>query len=76
MGQAGTARTTHRFRLLFATADDSALIELGQELAPAFFISIATLQMTCSPESNRTIQKSSLPMWILSLRPARIFLRT
>ena len=42
MGQAGTARTTHRFRLLFATADDSALIELGQELAPAFCISNAS----------------------------------
>jgi DNA-binding NtrC family response regulator len=28
--------------LLFATSDDSALVDMGQELAPAFFISIAT----------------------------------
>src|SRR5271166_1991233 len=36
------SRGTHRFRLLFATSDDSALVDMGQELAPAFFISIAT----------------------------------
>jgi DNA-binding NtrC family response regulator len=41
MGSASSARAVHRFRLLFATADDSALIDMGQELAPAFFISIA-----------------------------------
>jgi DNA-binding NtrC family response regulator len=41
MGHANTARTTQRFRLLFATSDDSALIDFGQQLAPAFFISIA-----------------------------------
>ena len=54
MGQAGTARTTHRFRLLFATADDSALIELGQELAPAFFISIASTPdaLLCGIQQN------------------------
>jgi two-component system response regulator PilR (NtrC family) len=41
MGHANTGRTTQRFRLLFATSDDSALLDMGQELAPAFFISIA-----------------------------------
>ena len=40
MGPTAT-RATPRFRLLFATTDDSALIDMGQELAPAFFISIA-----------------------------------
>lgn len=29
------------FRLLFATCDDAALVDIGQELAPAFFISLA-----------------------------------
>ena len=42
MGRTTTARGTQRFRLLFATSDDSALVDMGQELAPAFFISIAT----------------------------------
>jgi DNA-binding NtrC family response regulator len=41
MGRALTARATRRFRLLFATSDDSALIDMGQELASAFFFSIA-----------------------------------
>ena len=40
MGQAG-AKAKHRFRLLFATSDDSALVDVSQELAPAFFMSIA-----------------------------------
>jgi DNA-binding NtrC family response regulator len=40
MGQVASAKGTHRFRLLFATADDSALVDIGQDLAPAFFISI------------------------------------
>jgi DNA-binding NtrC family response regulator len=40
MGQAG-AKAKHRFRLLFATSDDSALVDMSQELALAFFISIA-----------------------------------
>jgi DNA-binding NtrC family response regulator len=30
-----------RYRLLFATADDAALVDIGQELAPAFFVSTA-----------------------------------
>lgn len=30
-----------RFRLLFATSDDAALIDIGQELAPAFFIRLS-----------------------------------
>ena len=42
MGRAATVRGTQRFRLLFATSDDSALVNMGQQLAPAFFISIAT----------------------------------
>jgi len=41
MGQAAGVKKTQRFRLLFATSDDSALIDMGQELAPAFFVSIA-----------------------------------
>jgi DNA-binding NtrC family response regulator len=41
MGRAVTARATRRFRLLFATSDHSALTDMGQELAPAFFVSIA-----------------------------------
>ena len=40
MGPTAT-RATPRFRLLFATTDDSALIDMGQELALAFFVSIA-----------------------------------
>ena len=42
MGRSMTAGGTKRFRLLFATSDDSALVDMGQQLAPAFFISIAT----------------------------------
>jgi len=41
MGQTSGGKGTQRFRLLFATSDDSALLDMGQELAPAFFISIA-----------------------------------
>jgi DNA-binding NtrC family response regulator len=41
MGQTPSGKSTHRFRLLFATSDDSAVLDIGQELAPAFFISIA-----------------------------------
>jgi len=41
MGQTPGGKSTQRFRLLFATADDSALVDMGQQLAPAFFISIA-----------------------------------
>ena len=41
MGQTSGSKGTQRFRLLFATSDDSALLDMGQELAPAFFISIA-----------------------------------
>jgi hypothetical protein len=41
MGRAATGRGTQHFRLLFATSDDSALIDMDQELAPAFFISLA-----------------------------------
>ena len=41
MGQVASGRATKRFRLLFATSDDSALVDMGQELAPAFFVSIA-----------------------------------
>ena len=40
MGPTAT-RATPLFRLLFATTDDSALIDMGQELALAFFVSIA-----------------------------------
>src|SRR6516162_9506670 len=40
MGPTAT-RATPRFRLLFATTDDSALIDMGQELAPAFFLNLA-----------------------------------
>jgi len=42
MGQAAGGNTTQRFRLLFATSDDSSFPDMGQELAPAFFISIAS----------------------------------
>ena len=31
-----------RFKLLFATCDDAALTDIGQELAPAFFIRLAS----------------------------------
>ena len=41
MGWGGTAKVKQRFRLLFATSDDSALGDISQELAPTFFISIA-----------------------------------
>ena len=41
MRQAASAKATQRFRLLFATSDDSALLDMSQELAPAFFISTA-----------------------------------
>jgi DNA-binding NtrC family response regulator len=42
MAQFATAAGHHeRFRLLFATSDDAALIDIGQELAPAFFIRLA-----------------------------------
>jgi DNA-binding NtrC family response regulator len=41
MGQTSGDKGTQRFRLLFATSDDSALLDMGHELAPAFFISIA-----------------------------------
>lgn len=41
MGWGGLARGKQRFRLLFATADESALGDISQELAPSFFISIA-----------------------------------
>ena len=40
MGQT-SGKNPLRFRLLFATSDDSALLDMGQQLAPAFFISIA-----------------------------------
>jgi DNA-binding NtrC family response regulator len=42
MPRFATAAGHHeRFRLLFATSDDAALIDIGQELAPAFFIRLA-----------------------------------
>jgi DNA-binding NtrC family response regulator len=41
MGQRSSRKVAQRFRLLFATSDDSALLDMGQALAPAFFISIA-----------------------------------
>ena len=41
MGRTTTTGTRQRFRLLFATSDDSALVNISQDLAPAFFISIA-----------------------------------
>src|ERR1700733_12859427 len=42
MARFATAAGHHeRFRLLFATSDDAALIDIGQELAPAFFIRLA-----------------------------------
>jgi DNA-binding NtrC family response regulator len=41
MRQTATAKAAQRFRLLFATSDDSALLDMSQELAPAFFISTA-----------------------------------
>jgi DNA-binding NtrC family response regulator len=41
MGWNGTARAKQRFRLLFATSDESALGDISQELASTFFISIA-----------------------------------
>src|SRR6516164_5515453 len=41
MGRTATPGARQRFRLLFATSDDSALVNISQDLAPAFFISIA-----------------------------------
>jgi len=41
MSWGGVARGKQQFRLLFATADDSALGDISQDLAPSFFISIA-----------------------------------
>jgi DNA-binding NtrC family response regulator len=44
MRRAAAANGPQRFRLLFATSDDAALVDIGQELGPAFFISIASTQ--------------------------------
>jgi DNA-binding NtrC family response regulator len=41
MSHTSGGKHTKRFRLLFATSDDSALLDMGRELAPAFFVSIA-----------------------------------
>ncbi|MGC2617483.1 MAG: sigma-54 dependent transcriptional regulator [Acidobacteriaceae bacterium] len=42
--EAVAAPSTHqeRLRLVFATSDEAALTDIGQELAPAFFVSLAT----------------------------------
>jgi DNA-binding NtrC family response regulator len=42
MASIAVARVKQRFRLLFATSDDDALGDISQELAPSFFISIAS----------------------------------
>ncbi|HEX4006843.1 MAG TPA: sigma-54 dependent transcriptional regulator [Acidobacteriaceae bacterium] len=41
-GHAAAAGHQERFRLVFATSDEAALTDIGQELAPAFFVSLAT----------------------------------
>jgi DNA-binding NtrC family response regulator len=41
-GAAGAAGHHERLKLVFATSDEAALTDMGQELAPAFFISLAT----------------------------------
>ena len=39
---AAAAGHQERLRLVFATSDEAALTDIGQELAPAFFVSLAT----------------------------------
>ena len=54
MGLSGAAKTKQKFRLLFATSDNSALGDISQELAPTFFISIAqtTADLLVSIQQN------------------------